>query len=373
MRRLAVFLFAPGVLIAALVGASARGADAAGAPDDTAAMMRQIGQAMMMYATENKGHYPPDLRRLSPYIRENADAVITRAQAELAYAAALTNIAKIKSPAQHAVAVQKAAPGEPILILFADGRVDRYAPSPAAGDAKDNRKAAPPPTSAPAASGQGLVGAWHTTVGFHDATYQFNQDGTFTLTFTPTAKMAPHLPQLAHTRPAEPPERATAGGTWRLDGKRLVMTNTSSTTPFTVVGEIEEAELVSVDADELVLKTVDNKGKPEELRFARRTPFEKGKHDDPRIVGTWRGEQTTLVLAETGVAVLFSMKGEWSQGGKNLAVKLAGRSQRLREMGRGLASQELDFTIDVLDENTLVLTADVFGGEAITMTFLRVK
>jgi hypothetical protein len=325
-----------------------------------------------MYSNEYKGHLPPDLAGAKPYLGEGADASVARLQEDYVYAVQPgTRIVRIKSPGQHPVLVQKAEPGESILILFADGHVGRFTPAPAAprggGRAPENAAAQP--------AEQGILGAWQTTAGLHDARYQFNADGTFTLEFTPSAKLAQHQRQLPQTRPAVPPQPARAGGTWRIEGKRLVMTNTSSTTPFTVVGEREEAELVSVGPNDLVLRTTDNRGQPEDVRLVRRTPFEKGKRDDQRIVGTWRSERLTLVIADSGLAAMLGAKGEWSQGGNHLAIKVTspgGVAPRTPDELRAIAATDLDFTIDHLDETTLVMTGDLFGT-AHTLLLLRVK
>lgn len=222
---------------------------------------------------------------------------------------------------------------------------------------------------------EGIVGAWRTTVGMLDATYQFNEDGTFSLTFTRSAKAdgARGMPQ---TRPGGVPSPTTsAGGTWRMDGKRLVMTNTRSDNPLTVVGEQEDAEVLSVDANELVLRTTDIKGKLEDVRFERRSAFKKGARDDERVVGTWRGDQGTLVLADKGLAAMLGTKGEWSQAGSRLAIKLTGRTTDPRMMGRPVPTQSMDFdfTIDLVNDTTLVITGDWIGGQWQTLIFLRVK
>jgi hypothetical protein len=231
------------------------------------------------------------------------------------------------------------------------------------------------PTTRPAGNkSDGIVGAWRTSVGMLDATYQFNDDGTFSLTFTPTTKAdRTAVRGMPQTRPGNAPATTTAGGTWRMEGKRLVMTNTRSDTPLTVVGEREDAEVVRVDANELVLRTTDARRKVEDVRFERRTAFRKAARDDVRVVGTWRGDQGTMVLANSGMVAMLGTKGEWSQSGSRLAIKLTGRPSDPRMGGRPVPSLDFDFTIDLVNDTTLVVTGDWIGGQGQTLIFVRAK
>jgi hypothetical protein len=227
-----------------------------------------------------------------------------------------------------------------------------------------------------------LTGAWKTEVGGFEALYQFEHDGTFSLTFSPVSEARPGGYVL--------PGAGKAAGTWTLDGRHLVMTNTASGTPFTVVGEEEEADVIRVSGAELVLRTTDRKGNPEEITFSRSVPFQKGQRENEKLVGTWNQQGLTLVLAPSGLAVMGPFKGEWAQHGQTLTLMLQQPPASVRGGGgfgaaggsrpRSLTAQatppapvKRELKIDLVDDTTLVLTGSVWQpSQPLTMTFLRV-
>jgi hypothetical protein len=212
-----------------------------------------------------------------------------------------------------------------------------------------------------------LAGAWRTNVDPYTATYQFDGDGKFVLTFA----LGPRSPMRGGMA-------GRASGTWKLDGHALVMTNTQSDTPFTQVGEEERADVAGLDEHTLVLDTTNRKGKPEQIVLRRVVPFARGKHDDDKIVGTWNGEGITLVLADSGLAVLMGWKGEWSQHGKTLTMLMSTSAQRAGNPGAPSSQpaggyEKITFNIDLLDDTTLVVTGELGRPEQRTITLLRVK
>jgi hypothetical protein len=115
-------------------------------------------------------------------------------------------------------------------------------------------------TAPPAASTQPqppvhpIVGEWTIHIDPIIATYRFNNDHTFVLTFR---------------MPAARPITADAGGTWTIEGNTLVLLNKWSHTPLTVVGEAESAQIMSIEADQMVLEHDDRRGRREPLMFSR--------------------------------------------------------------------------------------------------------
>jgi hypothetical protein len=215
-------------------------------------------------------------------------------------------------------------------------------------------------------------------VGFHEATYQFDPDGRFTLTFV----LASNTGIAADVAGA-----GVARGTWRLEGKRLVMKNTDSTTHFTVVGEEEVAE-AEVSGGQLVMLTTDRKGQTERLTLRRvepSKPFAKGRIDKPQLVGTWQCGSATLLIAESGLAVvgmqqLAGVKGDWMQSGDQLDLLLSPPAARGDDpnrherphVGMPVPAGRVRLTIDHLDDTTLVLTGPLLNSSPRTLTFLRV-
>src|SRR5688500_16745220 len=119
MRKLTATALAFAIGLVGLARAVAQEADAS---DSTAAAMRQLGQAMMIYSLDYKGYLPPDVRALSKYIGKDAESLIARAEAEFVYTVPPgTRLVKLKPADRHPLAVQKPAPGDAMWILFADG------------------------------------------------------------------------------------------------------------------------------------------------------------------------------------------------------------------------------------------------------------
>jgi prepilin-type processing-associated H-X9-DG protein len=361
-------------------------------PEQTANRLRSLGQAMQLYANENKGFFPPELKLTVKYLGSAEKAA--EIQRDVTYAVAPgTRMSRLKRPATVPVALAPAAGGaETLAVLFADGHVQFYAAASAAQHAdaamkaRDARLATRPAVNQPAAPAQppagdlaqSLAGAWRVKVGLHVATYQFNPDGTFRLTFTPAERIGYEIGS------------GTATGTWRINARTLVMVNHASDTAHTVAGETEQAEIASVSEAELVLKTTDKRGKPEEVTLARSIVFAKGKRDNEQIVGTWNTGQFTLVLAESGMAVFGPLKGEWSQQGGKLLLNLPAIESRRQQAGppgapAAGALQQHELTIDLVDDTTLVLTGELSAMlvprqqihepplRPQTMTLLRVK
>jgi hypothetical protein len=365
----------------------------------SAGNLLQVGQALMMYANDNKGHLPPDLGKLAKYVRGNLDVFtsprggtpLPREVREKPEASADwfnsrcdyvltvppgTRLSRVREPGAFPLVIEKGSKGrEPIAILYADGHVVEYAAATAPPTiARDEQPTASrpgamtPATPAtlpadvaavagkfPADLPAALVGAWRLTAGV-DATYQFDADGTFTLRF---------------------PGAGQAGGTWKLDGKRLVMTNTTSGTPFTLVGEQEDAEIVGVTERALALRTTNRKGAEEVLVFQKIVPFPKGKHDNKMIVGTWQADNLLLVLGESGLLVMSggprNMKGQWSQAGDMLTVLFDVPAAGQRRIDREPTTRETSFTIDLVNDTTLILTGPFLQRAEGPVAFLRVK
>ena len=363
--------------------------------------LRQIGQAIHMYASDHKGYVPPDLGKLAKYVRESGlDVFVSprrmtqippevRAKPEASaewfatqcdYVLTVppgTRISRLRDPAQFPIVVEKPTNGGGVIaILYADGHVveyaDRNVAEPAGAPAASSpapMAAAPPSTRRAQAKGPGaklpadlpgaLTGSWRLTQGV-DATYAFKADGTFTLTFLASGQ---------------------ASGTWKLDGNRLIMTNTATSTPYTVVGEQEDAEIVGVTDNALALRTTNRKGADEILVFEKIVPFASGKHDNPKIIGTWQADDMLLVVAESGLFVMSggmrTSKGQWSQQGNSLTIlferpsTVPGNRRRVDPEPR---SGEASLTIDLVNDTTLVLTGQVLGRpDHMPATFLRVK
>ena len=319
------------LLLASTIGVVASRAQAPGARGgDSASNLRNIGQAIMMYANDHKGHVPPDLGKLAKYLDGNLDVLVSprrvtlmpddvRAKPEASaewfntwcdYVLTVppgTRQSRIRMPSQFPLVVEKPSLQDEgtIAVLYADGHVVEYArrapgartdaaiaPAPAAAA---SRPAPMVPASAPLPNADevvgkfpenlaaALAGSWRLTDSI-DATYTFNPDGMFTLAFQNSGDAS-----------------GEASGTWKLNGKRLIMTNTVSNTPFTIVGEQEDAEIAGLTGNALALRTTNRKGAEELLLFARIVPFAKGKHDNAKVVGTWQADNLLLVLAESGM------------------------------------------------------------------------
>jgi len=174
-------------------------------------------------------------------------------------------------------------------------------------------------TTAPAAEQapiHPIVGRWQIRIGAIRAKYQFANDGSFLVQFT-------GLP----TRPPAATAAHDAGGTWRVKGKELILTNTWSNTPLVVVNERETATIISVEPDALTLEHADRKGQNEVLEFERFEPFQKGRVDLPATVGFWKLQGLTLALKEGGDATMTydlagvpARLGAWSQAGRKLTL-----------------------------------------------------
>jgi hypothetical protein len=324
---------------------------------DAAARLRSLAQAIHMYASENKGFFPPDLAALAKHLGPPQRAA--EIHRDVVYVVAPgTRLSRIKQPASTPVALIKQTGADAALVvLFADGVARHYGQlnaeqrAEAAGKARHSEQWAraavtrPAPLREPLGGdlAKSLIGAWQIDAGAHVAAYEFHPDGTFTLQFTLAKRNA--------LGGYDVPGSGKAAGTWRLDDRRLVMNNTASQTPFTVVGEAEEAQVVRVTAAELVLRTTARKGNEVEVTLKRVVPFRKGQRDNEKIIGTWHGEGTTLVLAESGMAVYRSLKGEWAQVGNQLTLQFDPIGEPLQQR------ETLSFQIDLLNDTTLVLTS----------------
>jgi len=161
-----------------------------------------------------------------------------------------------------------------------------------------------------------LVGIWRVRIAPLVITYVFNNDREFLLTFK-----------------GIPGSRGTvlehhAKGSWGVNGGTLRMLNTSSNSAHSVVGETEEAKILSFAPDLLVLEHSDRNGKPEQLQLERVRPFVKGKFDNPALIGEWRSDEYSLQLRDSGDANFASSfarsisSGHWSQERKQLRLML---------------------------------------------------
>jgi hypothetical protein len=163
-------------------------------------------------------------------------------------------------------------------------------------------------TPAGAMAGSPLVGIWRLDLPPMKVTYNFKDDGTFTQRFTSVP-----VPPLGQATSHE------ARGAWSVHADTLTMQNTSSTTPFTIVGEEESATIVSTTRDQLVLLNVNRKGKKEKLTLARIEPFVPGKCDNPAIVAEWESPNWgRMELKPGGAAMVYvrnmgSFEGRWMQ------------------------------------------------------------
>ena len=344
---------------------------------DPAMRLKEVGVALRMYAADNKAFLPPDLQSLSKYL---GGKVSTEGMVYVIGPG--TRINRVRQPStQPAVMLVSGEGNDEVIIVYVDGHVQAYVKSdaregavitPGVAAATRAAAAAPmvvqnegaPPAGVPADVAGGLIGAWQVNLGEFVATYHFKKEGTFVLTFV-------GAPGSSFGRLGA----GAAGGTWTMENNKLVMTNTASDTSFTVVGEKEEAQVMGLNENTLVLKTTNRKGAEEHIVLRRTVPFEKGKNDNANIVGTWSADRMTLVLAESGMVVLGPMKGEWAQHGSKLTLVLSGEAnQRGSGQAPGQAPTTLDFTIDLVNETTLVLTGSLDEGrKPATMTFLRVK
>lgn len=179
-----------------------------------------------------------------------------------------------------------------------------------AGGASSNTKGAPT-TSAPAASGlaKALVGHWRIDLGVNVATYEFAQGGTYNVTFTG-------------------PQGGTVRGTWTIEGDQLFLQNTSSTTPFAVVGERESGKIAELDDSTLKLTGTGSNGRPDQFVLRRTIPFKAGSVDNPKIIGAWRasnGNQSMVMAlsADGTLAQSNGTTGHWSQAGKQLILQIS--------------------------------------------------
>jgi hypothetical protein len=181
----------------------------------------------------------------------------------------------------------------------------------AAGSGATSSRAPGPLAASP------LVGAWRMNLWPITATYDFKDDGSFSLRFS-GAPVPPLNGAAAHE----------AFGTWHVDGKMLVMDNTTSTTPFTVPGEEETATIASTSPDELVLLNVDRKGRNELLHLQRVEPFARGACDNRAVIGVWMTPDGGGFEVKDGGEMFYALRsssfrnGAWSQAGDRLRLQL---------------------------------------------------
>jgi hypothetical protein len=192
------------------------------------------------------------------------------------------------------------------------------------GDAGDASTATTAPSAGAAAaaieaekSNDPMVGVWRVDLSPITAIYQFRGNGTFSLQF----KGVP-LPPATPTAVAH-----QASGTWRVEGKELILRNTASTTPLTIVDEEEKATILSVDLDRLIIEHLDRKGRLEKLTLTRVQPFHAGRRDNPAIVGTWQTHNSRggIEIHDSGELRMTRYNGgfstgQWSQEGNALRV-----------------------------------------------------
>ncbi|HEY7087194.1 MAG TPA: lipocalin family protein [Tepidisphaeraceae bacterium] len=218
-----------------------------------------------------------------------------------------------------------------------------------------------------------IVGVWRIRIAPIIATYTFGNDGNFTLTFR-------GIPG-----PRGTPAEHQAAGTWKVSGDILSMTNTSSNSDYSVVGEVEEAKILSVSSDSLILENRDRKGRPERLEFEPVRPFAKGKFDNPGLLGEWRCDQFTLELKPSGDAVMHTTRdrsGQWSQEGNKLRIRLdplpptGGAARRAQSAAMGQLNEpgERVFEIqNVSPEHNMLLLHPMEPPGADRLTFYRVN
>jgi prepilin-type processing-associated H-X9-DG protein len=241
----------------------------------------------MMYASQNRGFLPEKLSQLLPIgmdakvfisgrrqVPREVDPMTLKGEALANWVDRQSDFVNLVPPAtkinrlrNHAltpVAVERPGGNVAIAVLFADGHVEEYSSGrktttrEAPSDARKHEPIqAPVVASAPAVVGEAageLVGSFVVAFGGISCRYDFKADHTFTLTFTGSRGF---------------PGGGEAGGTWKLDGRHLVMENTSSNTPFTIADETEEADVVEINGTELVLSTRDRHGKEERVTLRR--------------------------------------------------------------------------------------------------------
>jgi hypothetical protein len=182
---------------------------------------------------------------------------------------------------------------------------------------------APESTAGPATAQEAprhpIVGTWQIKIEMITASYRFENDGRFTLTF-----------EIPGPRRDGTPHNVT--GTWRVEksnrvggtGEQLVMLNQTSTTPLSVVGEQESAPIVSIGPDSFVLKNLNRKGVEELLTFTRVRPFVAGSRGEQAIVGSWKCNAYQLDLKSSGDLMMITSQseraGKWSLEGDTLRL-----------------------------------------------------
>jgi len=225
--------------------------------------------------------------------------------------------------------------------------VPRYKSAAVTSAPSSDSTAAPQPTAPAKPPIHPIVGTWRTFIDVGVAAiYRFDNDGTFALTIKP-------LPRLGAAGPAS----HEAAGTWKVAGNTLSMTNTSSNSPISVVGETENATITSVDADSLVIDTTDRKGNAETLRFEHVEPFIVGRHDNANLIGKWQSAGYEMELLPSGDVVMTRAAwkgGKWSQQGTRLRLVLD--PPYVRSAARRMADPSL--TAPVEQEFVFRLSAD---------------
>jgi hypothetical protein len=228
------------------------------------------------------------------------------------------------------------------------------------------------PSAAPAAEKppvHPIVGTWHTKLQLIGVTYQFANDGAFVLTFT-------DMPQPPSRNALQPPTKPEASGTWRVDGSELILTNSWSNSPMTVVGEVERATIVSVQSNQLELEHLDRKGKAERLTFSRVHPFVKGKVDNANIVGRWQSGGGTFDLLSGGDLEINSLAGTrtgaWSQAGNTLTFVIDPPGSRQRQAQQAAERERQVYDIRRIDQLRMVLHP-AEAPESQTVTFKRLQ
>lgn len=222
------------------------------------------------------------------------------------------------------------------------------------------------PASAPAEAPpiHPIVGMWRIDLGGIRATYRFANDGSFVVMFTGM----PHRP------PAGQDVQHDAGGTWRVNGKELVLSNTWSNTPLVIVGERETATIIAIEPDRMELEHADRKGQREILTFGRTHPFVAGQADQTAIVGRWQSPQFTLDLRSGGEVVMTygrsggggvgsrgaePREGVWSQRGQTLTLRMDPpyvKSAARRAVDPRLTEpREEEYDVRTVNESRLIL------------------